>query len=152
MNVVDWKHTNNISMSHLQGYVQTNYQHIVNVLGEPQWTDGDKTTAEWAVLATIAYASGKEEEVLFTIYDWKTGSTPKGDYQWHVGGHDGRAVWLAEWILDLGWDDGEEEDEETKELLRQCSYNKGNAMAEFERYCEERMKQRELECKETLKD
>lgn len=99
MNVVDWEYTDNATWSSLMGYVQTNYQHIVNVLGEPQWTDGDKVTAEWAVLATVENEDGEEEDVLFTIYDWKMPQTPMGDYQWHIGGHDRRAVELAEWFL-----------------------------------------------------
>ena len=99
MNIVDWEYTDNIAWSQRMGYVQTNYQHLVNVLGEPQWTDDEKTTAKWAVLATIQDEAGEEEDVLFTIYDWKMPRTPMGDYQWHICVRGRRAVELAEWFL-----------------------------------------------------
>lgn len=69
--------------SGLQGYVRTSYDRIVDVFGEPD-EPGDKTTAEWRVqFSDGTYA---------TIYDYKTGSTPLGAYDWHVGGQNRVAV------------------------------------------------------------
>ena len=71
----------------LQGYVKTTYGKIVEKLGKPTFegSPDDKTTAEWHV------ANGK---VVATIYDYKEGRTPKGEYEWHIGGHDESAVKL----------------------------------------------------------
>jgi hypothetical protein len=64
--------------THLQGYVELTYANIVAAFGEGE-TDGDKTTQEWS------FESDNGE--VFTLYDWKTYSTPQHKYRWHVGGH-----------------------------------------------------------------
>lgn len=66
--------------SSLVGYMRTTYDDIVKVLGEPHYvSDGsDKITAEWY----IRFVDGP----LVTIYDYKEEETPKGLYDWHIGG------------------------------------------------------------------
>ena len=62
----------------LQGYIQTTFDKLVELLGEPlKGSDDCKTTAEWIV---------EVEGQVATIYDWKLQSTPKDLYNWHVGG------------------------------------------------------------------
>lgn len=62
----------------LQGYIQTTFDKLVELLGEPlKGSDDGKTTAEWIV---------EFEGEVATIYDWKLKSTPKDLYEWHVGG------------------------------------------------------------------
>ena len=34
-----------------------------------------------------------------TIYDWKCGSTPKDEYDWHIGGHNSKALKALEQAL-----------------------------------------------------
>jgi hypothetical protein len=33
-----------------------------------------------------------EDETIASIYDWKTRATPFGLYDWHIGGHNSKAV------------------------------------------------------------
>ena len=75
----------------LQGYVSSNYQELVDALGEPDEFDGDKTNVEWVRLI---------DGVLVTIYDWKLDEVPIDQYDWHVGGHSPEAVELVQSVLD----------------------------------------------------
>ena len=77
----------------LQGYVSSNYQELVDALGEPDEFDGDKTNVEWVRLIN---------GVLVTSYDWKLDEVPKDQYDWHVGGHSTEAVELL-WALLEEW-------------------------------------------------
>lgn len=64
--------------THLQGYMTTTYDTLLEKLGEPR--EGvDKTNVEWH----LQFEDGK----VATIYDWKCLSIPQGLYDWHVGGH-----------------------------------------------------------------
>ena len=67
----------------LQGYVKTTYSEIVDIFGEPRYTSSgdDKVTAEWDLEFEVG-----GEYVTATIYDWKLGETPFGEYNWHIGG------------------------------------------------------------------
>ena len=67
----------------LKGYVETTYDKLVEVFGEP--VEGvDKTTAEWY----IKFLDG----TMANIYDYKTDYTPKHLFPWHVGGKDQEVV------------------------------------------------------------
>ena len=61
----------------LQGYVTTTYAFLVEKLGKPLEGD-DKVTAEWILKF--------EDGTVATIYDYKEYRTPKGVYDWHIGG------------------------------------------------------------------
>jgi len=80
----------NINGSSLKGYVQTTLAELTEVFGEPTYDrpspDG-KINTEWVLLI---------DDVLVTVYDWKTGETPTGLYDWHVGGHDSSAETLVQ--------------------------------------------------------
>ena len=87
MNIQGIRASSNVGGTSLQGYVEANYLELVAAFGEPHYKDGDKTTAEWAFeLELVDPDSGDEYTTTVTIYDWKMGSTPMGQYQWHIGG------------------------------------------------------------------
>lgn len=65
----------------LQGKITLRHADIVAAFGEGI-DGGDKTTQEW----TFEGPKGQT----FTLYDWKTSSTPTGSYDWHIGGHSGQ--------------------------------------------------------------
>lgn len=72
--------------SHLQGYVTTTFDRLVETFGQPDHFNIDtyKVTAEWRVLF--------KDGTVATIYDWKEDRTPKELYDWHIGGFDSAAV------------------------------------------------------------
>ena len=72
--------------SSLQGYIKTTYADLVEKFGKPDTIDLDKSTAEWCVEFCVDLGKGDYKYVNATIYDWKTDSTPMGEYDWHVGG------------------------------------------------------------------
>jgi hypothetical protein len=74
--------------THLFTEISTNYENLVNVLGEPNIDgDGYKTDAEWLI-----EINGK----VLTIYNWKDGKNYCGDdgleldeiTDWHIGAKD----------------------------------------------------------------
>jgi hypothetical protein len=80
------------SGSSLQGYTNLSFKALVDLLGEPTYSDGhDKVYHEWAVVI---------EGVLVVIYDYKeNGRTTKG-YDWHIGGKGRMAVAAFNELLD----------------------------------------------------
>ena len=68
----------------LQGYIKTNYTDLVEVFGEPRYTNSgdDKVTTEW----DLEFDLGDGKYVTATIYDWKLCGTPFVEYDWHIGG------------------------------------------------------------------
>lgn len=77
--------------TYLVGTVKCTYEDLVETLGEPHIQGGDKTTAEWSLL----FEDDDGFNYTATIYDWKTDSTPMGEYNWHVGGYGQEAVWAV---------------------------------------------------------
>ena len=74
-----------VDFTSLQGYIRTTYDQLKSVLGDPVYEDGDdKVTCEWI----IKFSDG----TVATVYDWKESSTPKGEYEWHIGGHNQKSV------------------------------------------------------------
>lgn len=68
----------------LQGYIQTTFDKLVELLGEPlKGSDDGKTTTEWII---------EFEGESATIYDWKVKNTPKDLYEWHVGGRSTKVI------------------------------------------------------------
>lgn len=74
----------------LVGYVSTTYARLVEVFGEPTFTNDadsfEKTQAEWVLI----FDSG----LVASIYDWKQyeAGVPQGLYEWHIGGVDETVV------------------------------------------------------------
>ena len=67
-----------------QGTIATTYDKLVQTFGEPNGGPGDKTNSEWI----LKFPDG----TIATIYDWKLSQTPTDLYDWHIGGHDKKAV------------------------------------------------------------
>ena len=89
----------NVNGTSLKGFVKTTYADLVEKFGEPTYTSGDKTTAEWNLEFRVD-EDGVTEYITATIYDWKTCSTPMGEYEWHVGGYNMDALYVIEKALD----------------------------------------------------
>tara|TARA_R110000787_G_scaffold280990_1_gene392068 strand:+ start:532 stop:921 length:390 start_codon:yes stop_codon:yes gene_type:complete len=90
----------NINGTCLQDYIDTSYDVLVNLFGEPNESDGYKVDWEWQVqfkCGTVA-----------SIYNWKNGPNYCGEAgvgchqvkQWHVGGFEQRAVRLVEQAIE----------------------------------------------------
>ena len=79
----------------LMGYIKTTYDEIVEVFGEHRYTSSgdDKVTAEWNLefLVEDEAEFAQDFYVTATIYDWKLGETPFGEYNWHIGGFSAQA-------------------------------------------------------------
>ena len=81
----------NMNMSSLQGKIKTTYDKLVEIFGEPTYTDADpyeKVNCEW----TVQTENEDGDIVKFSIYNWKTGSVPTEEYEWHIGGYGFDAV------------------------------------------------------------
>jgi len=66
--------------SSLSGYVEATLYELTQVFGAPTYRNEDldeKVQTEWVLRLNGAVA---------TIYNWKTGQTPRGLYRWHIGG------------------------------------------------------------------
>jgi len=84
----------------LQGYVSATYQQLVEILGQPTYSnpsaDG-KVNTEWELMSEYGPV---------TIYDWKDydgGELSRSGvkYQWHVGGKNMQALFYVEGLLGL---------------------------------------------------
>lgn len=92
-----YQKTNSIKANgtHLQGYVESTFDEIVEVFGKPN--DGpdayylDKTTCEWVIEF--------EDGTVATIYDWKMCETPYNKYYWHIGGFNEKATELIQKVV-----------------------------------------------------
>ena len=89
-----------ITGTHLQGYISTTYENIVSVLGKQHHNGDDyKVDAEWALKF--------EDGTIATLYNWKNGKNYCGDEgcdleeitEWNIGGHSPRAVELLTDLL-----------------------------------------------------
>lgn len=86
------------NMSSLQGYVEADYNTLVEVFGEPHYSEpsaDEKVNTEWELRFDVE-EFGETETVYATIYDWKDydgGFRSRGGlpYQWHIGGFSRRA-------------------------------------------------------------
>jgi hypothetical protein len=76
----------------LVGELTLSYSDIKKTFGNPHGSDGYKSDAEWEIEF--------EDGVIATIYNWKNGKNYNGASgipktkitDWHIGGHDERAV------------------------------------------------------------
>ena len=82
-----WRRGGEMTGTSLKGYIETTYEQLESVLGEPVYgpndTDGDKITCEWI----ITFQDG----TVATVYDWKVGETPMDLYSWHIGGNNNKS-------------------------------------------------------------
>jgi hypothetical protein len=76
----------NVTGTCLQGTINTSYDRLVDLFGEPTQLEADgKVQVEWAVKFT--------DGTLATIYDWKEEKTVSAVTEWHVGGHTQHALY-----------------------------------------------------------
>jgi hypothetical protein len=83
-----------INGTSLKGETTITFAELCEVFGQPDQgpnADMDKVTCEWA----LKFKDG----TVATIYDWKTGSTPFGEYSWHIGGHSFDAVMRVDEVI-----------------------------------------------------
>ena len=84
MNYVTGNH--DITGTCLQGTINTSYDRLVELFGEPTQLEADgKVQVEWVMKFT--------DGTLATIYDWKENQVPEGVTEWHVGGHTQHALY-----------------------------------------------------------
>jgi len=94
MNIVNFETDVNMNMSSLRGQIKTTYDRLVELFGKPTYSDADpyeKVNAEW----TVEAETDEGDFVKFSIYNWKTGSVPTEEYNWHIGGYSFDAVEAA---------------------------------------------------------
>lgn len=77
----------------LQGYVDIEFDELVKVFGEPEFFQGVKMQAQWAIK--------DQDGNVITIYDYKESHPPQEHIHWHVGGRDEKAVRSLKNILKM---------------------------------------------------
>ena len=87
----------NTNGTSLRGQFDMQYAKLVEIIGEPNGeSDGYKTDVEWAF---------ERDGVVATVYNWKDGPNYTGGgriedlTEWHIGGHDERAVQLINELI-----------------------------------------------------
>lgn len=80
----------------LQGYVQCSYSLLVQLFGSPM-EGSDKSKAEWVVKT--------DDDVVFTIYDWKSDVDPIHNTDWHIGGFNDNAMEAIHEIIDQSYEE-----------------------------------------------
>ena len=91
----------------LQGYsVEATYSQLKQLFGKPSFSSGDpydKVNIEWCIEGKIfftdEYAETDYENVEATVYNWKTGLSPREEYLRHIGGHGYEAVDFVDAII-----------------------------------------------------
>ena len=90
----------------LRGTVLTTYDKLYELFGKPTHNDAtptEKVNMEWCIEGKVYFTDedGYEdwEYVKATVYNWKTGSVPYGEYHWHIGGESYESVELVDAII-----------------------------------------------------
>ena len=77
----------NINMTGLKGEFPITFAELCEIFGRPDVgpndRDMDKVTCEWKLKF--------DDGTVASIYDYKVGYTPMGEYEWHIGGHSAEA-------------------------------------------------------------
>ena len=91
----------------LKGTVYTTYGKLNELFGEPTVNDAnpnEKVNMEWVIEGKVYFTDEYGEEdweyVKATVYNWKTGSVPLGEYGWHIGGDSYESVELIDAIIE----------------------------------------------------
>ena len=75
-------------------HTRITFAKLVQALGQPTLGPNDKSTCQWDL-------DGVE------VYDWKTDSTPEGQYAWHLNGSDQAKMIKIKNLVELGPEEGE---------------------------------------------
>lgn len=83
----------NKSGSSYQGSINTTYDELKEVLGEPSYTDADpyaKVSCEWVLNVKVLDDFAEDEDdwsyEQMSVYAWKYGRIPTEECQWNIGG------------------------------------------------------------------
>ena len=98
--ILNVSHSTAISGTSLQGYITENYATLVEVFGEPTYSEpsgDDKVNTEWSLKFEVREEGERESRtVVATIYDWKESSADVArsaiNHRWHIGGTSNDAV------------------------------------------------------------
>ena len=93
-----------------QGEIDMSYEDMICIFGKPHGDDDYKVDAEWSFVASFWEKDSTEgfmEEVEFSLYNWKDGKnycgsegSPLSDItDWHIGGHNHKAVDVVHRII-----------------------------------------------------
>lgn len=104
--IVEAKHNVNFyekdnvqSGTSLQGYITAAFTDLYDLFGKPNYADPDpynKVNCEWCLV--VKDFEGNYHDC--TIYNWKTGTIPYDEYEWHIGGRSIYAASLVQEIID----------------------------------------------------
>jgi len=90
----------------LRGTVFTTYGKLNELFGKPTLSDAtptEKVNMEWVIEGKVHFTDEDGYEdwdyVKATVYNWKTGSVPLGEYGWHIGGDSYESVELIDAIV-----------------------------------------------------
>ena len=92
-NQMEYKSTDDVNGTYLQGHVDTSYQTLLDKLPPPiDNYDDYKSDVEWA----LKFSDG----TIATVYNWKNGKNYLGEdgleleeiTEWNIGGHTEKAV------------------------------------------------------------
>ena len=86
MSKEEFMNSDDTNGTHAIGAVETTYDKLVKIFGKPTCGTRSacgKVSKEWV----LAFEDG----TIATIYDWKEKQTPKGMYEWHIGGFNEKA-------------------------------------------------------------
>jgi len=88
-----------VNGSYLLGKVRASYDDLVEMFGEPNGAMCDKVWNSWDIEFEIYNKKGEVEDTVYAnLYDWKEVDaeiSKRGEYDWHIGGVDKRAVDLV---------------------------------------------------------
>jgi hypothetical protein len=88
-----------VNGSYLLGKVRASYDQLVELFGEPNGCGDDKVHNSWDTEFQIYTKTGEVEDTVYAnLYDWKEVNAEfakGGEYYWHIGGVDKRAVDLV---------------------------------------------------------
>lgn len=98
--------TMGFSGTSLQGYTDpVSFYDLIELFGKPSIDTNldDKVNVEWLIEGKRYYIDEDGDEdwdyVKATIYNWKTGGVPSGEYDWHIGGNGWAAIEMIEDII-----------------------------------------------------
>ncbi len=93
--------------SSYQGEIKTNYDTLLEVLGEPSYTDAnpyEKVSCEWVLNVKVLDDFADDEDdwsyEQVSVYAWKYGRIPTEECQWNIGGFNYNASDIVKTIIE----------------------------------------------------
>lgn len=95
MNIIEYETDIDVNLCSRQGTINTTYDKLVSILGEPTYTDisrDEKINCEWSAKVTYQDPWSDDPQdtktARVTVYNWCTETIPYELYPWHIGGDD----------------------------------------------------------------